>query len=177
MNNDLPVVAVSTHVCKVVTGDAVETWTRQGWKLLRVLDTTQARQVQDQVPLCVASGGGGYVSQGVSTSHLVVSEPRFLLEEDPSNSLALATADVAKSAKTASDTQAGFAEVKNALAASATTIRGLQAELARAHADNPKIIAGWNESTATLRKLKEDMAKIRIAVGDLKVKEILDGKA
>jgi len=158
-------------VAKVVEGSEVEMLTRQGWRIAKVLPESFATSVPESIPLVCA--GQSYPTQASGTRAISVSTTRFLMFEDERSQLAKMAQLAAVHAVTHGETVRALEQAKRELKDSVAAHAKAQ-EVAERHGADIIRERGEKFEAKKQRDLMErDIAKIRSAVGELKMKEIL----
>lgn len=160
-----------TVVMKVVEAYEVETYTMLGWRLSEVLSESYVESFSESVPMVLP--GQSFVSNSVATKGFLVAKNRFLMTMDGSSVLAgmnekLVAADKrvaeAKAAQEAAEKKAEEwkRDSNNLLRGHETYVR-----------ENKILAEKLERAEKSNHTMEEDIGKIRKAVGELKMKEIL----
>lgn len=165
------------RVTKIVVHAAVEQLTREGWQLDRILDRHSICVAQLATPLVIPGHGSNQYGPGssgyIDTNHKreeshVVSDPLFVLTKDLDvldRETAL-SGDLEKARK-------DLAADKAAL----TQLHGSYDNVLRNNTDLTASVASGIERERDLRgritRLEEDIGKLRVAIGNDRMREIL----
>jgi len=159
-------------VAKVVEAADVEMLTRQGWRIAKILPETGVAMMSESVPFMAP--GMSYPTSGSGTRAVPVSTTRFLMFEDEKSQLA-------KMAQLAAVHEVTMREQRERLAAADKALKEQAAAYAkmceqeRATATTLSLRGAEVFDIRKQRDLMErDIAKIRKAVGELRMKEILE---
>lgn len=158
-------------VLRVAEGSELEGLTMQGWRMLQVLPESREIVSREEVPLVLP--GQNYPTTYSGTRAQVVQQHRFLMLKEERTVLAEAQARFdalhAESLKTA-----------HALLEAEKKVKEQTAQWQRICEENKRYLeqtVAVREEVATMRgqrdKMEKDIAKVRAAVGELKMKEIL----
>jgi len=179
---------------RVVHGHELEGLTRRGWKVVETLVETELQSVMepasDSEMDAVKRQYGGYVPQGqtyydgmmnvpigMRRRQIAVQITKFLVGEPLESALEglVSENEAVRAAKYAAE---------NAKATAEAATKKAQEELARMTTSHEACTAARNdwekrahENAARHRKLECDIGKLRVALGDLRMKEILEGSA
>lgn len=161
-------------VVKVVDEMQVEPLTRAGWRLEEVLKEQHIETFEESTPIASGSTSGGtYVSNYTGKKGFVVSKVRYLMKQDGNKALAEMDAKLKEAEQISWNAQHGRQDAEKkaeALDIEAKQLRNTQENLmGRITAQQDQL----NKAQGANRKLESDIAKIRSAVGELKMKEIL----
>jgi hypothetical protein len=158
-------------VYKVVGPYEVEKHTMDGWALDKVLGHSYADKVQCQTPVAVQVPDNCYggITQHPRDEVVQVHEPLFLLVKDieiiqKELFLTQEVADVRKRMEVLQVERDRWE----------LTAKNLQADLGVSKESNKIARERWDEHSAKAQKLERDIAKLRVALGDLRMKEILE---
>lgn len=158
-------------VYKVVGPYEVEKFTMDGWALDKVLGHSYADKVQCQRPVATEAPQGCYggVSQYPYEEVIQVHEPMFLLtkEIEVIQKEQLLTDEVGDLKKKLELKQK---ERDQWMATSERSQREMLSSEAAARVSREH----WDEFATKAQKLERDLAKLRVALGDLRMKEILE---
>ena len=162
---------MSRGVAKVVEANDVEYLTREGWRIAKVLPESRMELANEQVPLMPP--GQSYPTQASGTRGLVVGFHRFLMFFDEKSALA-------KFATEAKQRHIELCDMRTALTAAQSDLKLQTAEAKKAEtlraaatAENASLSQRYYDERKLKQKMEEDIAKIRKAVGEMKMKEIL----
>jgi len=158
-------------VAKVVEGSEVEMLTRQGWRIAKVLPESFATSVPESIPVVCA--GQSYPTQASGTRAISVSTTRFLMFEDEKSQLAKMAQLAAVKEVSLNKAQSDLQEVQKALKEQVAAYQKV-CENEKRLAETLSLRGAEVFEVKKQRDLMErDIAKIRAAVGELKMKEIL----
>lgn len=157
-------------VYKVVSYTEVEKFTMDGWELDKVLGRSYATSMSCQTPVSVAVPDGCYgnVNTHLRDEPVQVHEPLFLLTKDldvVQKEMALATQ--------LSEVTGRVKELEEGREQRKKRFDALGADLKSSKEETAKFIKERDNRSAVARKLEDDIGKIRTALGDLRMKEIL----
>lgn len=157
-------------VHKVVSSQEVESLSRQGWYIVEIRQQDRIENVSEQVALPT---NNGYPTQFNNSRSVVVSEPKFVMAQDGSSVLLETSAKLSAAEFKTRDLQLALSD----LATKVTAMEKKTAELTASLQRSEESVTSSRENYYAERKLKakmeEDIAKIRNAIGELKMKEIL----
>ena len=162
-----------TH--KVVRAPEVESLTSAGWRIVRVMETA--------VPIRYTVKGaeqGNQANGWINTPAEVLEEigtvPVFLVAQDRDTEMATLREQLQKS-------QESEESAKHSAASGAAFVKKLSADCAQEKTGHDAAMASLAEARAQLQKSREharkveaDIGKLRSALGELRMKEILDPK-
>jgi len=162
-----------TH--KVVHAHEVEFLTSVGWRIVRVMETT--------VPIKYTVKGaeqGNQANGWINTQAQVLEEvgtvPVFLVAQHHDTEMATLREQLQKS-------QESEEAAKHSAASGAAFVKKLSADCAQEKTGHAATKASLNETCEQLRKSREyarkveaDIGKLRSALGELRMKEILESK-
>lgn len=158
-------------VSKVVNAHEVEGLTTAGWRLDEVFQESYVESFSEQVPMIVP--GQSYPTTYSGTKGFVVTKNLFLMKKDGSALVSEAHEVLEQAFAHEKTLQSQLAEVQDTarvllgkFEVSETARIGLAKERDRARQD-------FEAERALALKMEGDIAKIRNAVGALKMKEIL----
>ena len=158
-------------VYKVVGPYEVEKHTMDGWALDKVLGHSYADKVQCQTPVSsqVPDNCYGGITQHPRDEVVQVHEPMFLLVKDleliqKETMLTDEVADLKKKLELKQKERDQWEK----------TSEKLQREVESNKDANAIARSRWDEYQAKAQKLERDIAKLRVALGDLRMKEILE---
>lgn len=158
-------------VVKVAFDYEVEQLTRQGWRLREVLQETAVESFNESVQMLVP--GNTYPQSFSQTKGFPVTKNRYLMVQDGNKALAEMQAKLDEQQTIVSNAQNMQAEAEKKAAALVKEIEAL-------NYSNGNLIRNAGDTNGQLskskelnRKLEGDIAKIRNAIGELKMKEIL----
>lgn len=163
-------------VYRVCHSHELETLTRQGWQFEKELVEMDHEPACDQIAVFVPySGGGGHVDSRSVTKVMPVRRVSFLLKRDEDSLLVKALEDVkrlealnsdhVRAIKKGADELVGMKQKFDELTNSAQYEAKMRDEL------NER----YEKMCSTKSKLETDISKIRRAIGDKQMKEILEG--
>ena len=166
----------TTGETMVVTGEQVQEYTREGWRLVFVVQEICRFAVLRQVPYTEAEIQS-YASYRGQTKSVSMDEvgtvTRYVLERDEASALSVAQQALVDAQRQHGDQQEQItvltrkaAEDEPALHKAAARISDLETRLSTGSADNQRL-------NASNRKLERDLGRVREAVGALRMKEIL----
>jgi hypothetical protein len=158
-------------VLRVAEGSELESLTTQGWRMLQVLPESREIVSREEVPLVLP--GQNYPTTYSGTRAQVVQQHRFLMLKEERTVLAEAQARFdAVTADNQKKTAALLEAEKKA--------KEQAAQWQRICEENKRYLeqtVALREEVATMRgqrdKMEKDIGKVRAAVGELKMKEIL----
>ena len=167
-----------TKVYKVVGAHELEKWTSVGWRLEKLVTDQRIEERMDSIPLVVpysGGGGGGVQMQCVARSH-TVALTLFLLCKEEGTYIEQLQADYADLGVQLKAGMEEYSALTKELA-----IRTKELELKTTlYASTSEILTQANRNHTVTKelnqKLEKDIAKIRTAVGDLRMQEILGAK-
>ena len=158
-------------VQKVVGPLEVENYTLQGWRVADIIQEQVVESVFETVPLVLP--GQNYTTNASGTKGFLVTKNLFVMVKDGSSLLVEANERVVAAEKRASDIANQLIEADK----KAVEWKKEANNLLNAHgvyASENKALSERLESERKLKtKMENDIAKIRQAVGELKMKEIL----
>lgn len=158
-------------VYKVVTYADVERHTMDGWELDKVLGRSYATSMScnTPVPVQVPDNCYGSVSNSLRDEPVQVHEPLFLLfkDYDTLSKEKLLEEHIKKDVLE-------LADLKKRIEQWELTAKNLQREVEVSKESTQVACTKRDEQTVLARKLEGDIAKLRIALGDLRMKEILN---
>ena len=158
-------------VARVVEAADVEMLTRQGWRIAKILPESRIEYGCETVPLVVP--GQGYATQASGTRALTVSTTRFLMFEDEKSQLGKMAQLAAVKEVSLNKAQSDLQEVQKALKEQVAAYQKV-CENEKRLAETLSLRGAEVFEVKKQRDLMErDIAKIRAAVGELKMKEIL----
>jgi hypothetical protein len=179
---------------RVVHGHELDLLTRRGWKVVETLIETELQDVlepaSDAEMEAVKRQYGGYIPQGntyydgtrnipvgMRRRQVAVQVTKFLVGESLESALEELVSQLealravnAKNAQATTEAEAATKKAQEELARMTTSH-----EACSAARDNWEKRA--HENAARQRKLEGDIGKLRVALGDLRMKEILEGSA
>lgn len=160
------------EVVKVVGENEVERLTSQGWSLREVLQETGVESFNEQVPMLTP--GNTYPSTFSATRGFVVTKNRYVMVQDDSKVLAQMQAQLDEKEKIVSNARQMQVEAEKKAEewrkqyAGSLDANGVYArENERFRTENQNLFK-------SNQKMERDIAKIRSAIGELKMKEILE---
>jgi hypothetical protein len=160
-----------TEVMKVVEAHDVETYSMLGWRLVEVLPETYVDAFSESVPMLLP--GQNFVTNNFATKGFLVSKNRFLMATNGSSILAGMNEKLADAEKRIAEAKAVQQEAEK----KAEEWKKEANNLMRGHEtyvrENKILVEKLDRSEKSNHKMEEDIGKIRSAVGDLKMKEIL----
>lgn len=158
-------------VARVVEGHEVEQLTREGWRIARVLPESKMELACESVPLM--GPGMNYPTNGQGTRGLVVGFHRFLMFKDEKSL-------IAEHAHEVKDLRSDVDHFRRSSEDALHNLKLREEELQKLKKYQESLEKTQNaafDEASTERKAKQkmeqDIAKIRKAVGELKMKEIL----
>jgi len=161
----------------IVPGERLMDLTQSGWELVEILHQTRVEIGVEQVPL---SNPGGYPTSMQGQRSHVVSYTQFLLGQTP----------LSESIRFLSDTKY---QAERDLAAANGKVRELTEEMKRSKLSYDRDMkeemerteraekqwTSWEAKTkeqqAISQRMENDLGKVRKALGDLRMKEIIEG--
>jgi hypothetical protein len=160
-------------VFKVVAYGDVERFTMDGWELDKVLSRSYADRLQCSTPVATQAPDGCYgsVSNSFRDEPIQVQEPLFLLfkDFDTLSKEKLLEDRVKKDVLELDD-------LKKRTEQWEMTAKNLQREVEGSKAVAAIAREKWDQQSALAQKLEAHISKLRIAIGDLRMKEIIDAK-
>jgi septal ring factor EnvC (AmiA/AmiB activator) len=158
-------------VVKVVNAPEVEALTKEGWQLDDVLQESVVEPFNESVPFLPT--GQTYTVNGSGTRGFLVTKNLFLLKKDGSTVMAevyelLKQADQAKH-----DLANRLVEAEKKTAEAVKEVANVKRQVANSVAHGSSLAEQLTTAKKTNQKMENDIAKIRQAVGELKMKEIL----
>lgn len=158
-------------VSKVVNAHEVESLTLQGWRVTEVIQENFVESFNESVPFCPA--GSNYIQNGCGTKGFLVTKNLFLMTKDGSTLIAEANDRVAAAEARGHDLATKLIEADKKTAEwkqeANNLLRGHETYVSE-NGDLKKRVHQLHQSNL---KMENDIAKIRNAVGELKMKEIL----
>lgn len=156
---------------KVVEWPEVEAYSREGWQLARVVPESRVEHASESVPFLIP--GQSYPTMGSGTKSHTVSTARYVLFKDEQSAIAQLHAEAKKQYVELRDTQQKLAEQELAFKELfKTSLKLTESEkTSKTIAENCEVQA--REDRIKIHKMEQDLAKLRNAFGELKVKEIL----
>ena len=160
---------------KVVEADELQLATESGWTLLESFDEVQAESCFGQEPRQVPDTSSGYVNDTVSTQRFMsVTTRKFLLGMEEDCILAVKAAEIATLEADISALRETMTEVETLK----DKFEGEFNKVKKILDQQQDCLDKERETNRILdkkcRRMEEDLGKLRVAIGDLQFKEILD---
>lgn len=169
---------------RVVDAGTLHELTREGWLLLAVLEHEELVPVDEPIPVPEAQfertkNGGSYSGTSPVTwrKQVLVRSQRFLVRQPVDAALADAQKRLADANDLLSLIQAtkhGLANEKHVLT---EKLADYDQRLTKSNQDYNRVHGMYQNAADRSRALEGDIGKIRTAIGDLRMREILEGKA
>jgi hypothetical protein len=156
---------------KVVDGAEVEFLTRQGWYLQEILQETHVESFSEQVPF--VTHGSTYVQNASATKGFLVTKNKFVMVQGKSGTIQELERQLAEAQRGQYNAQA---ECRKAEETAKGALEALKREQEISTGRFEQVNASYavrRELEETKRKMENDIAKIRAAIGDIRMKEIL----
>jgi hypothetical protein len=157
-----------TH--KVVEAQDLEWHTTSGWKLEEVLRETRAEKHMESVPFMQS---GGYVSRESQDKVMAVAVTRFLVSRRPDDPLMQKTQEAQHLNDALRNARLEVESAQNNIKAKDKELALAQKSLETANASVESYRTQYYAEQKLKQKMETDIAKVRQAVGELKMKEIL----
>ena len=156
---------------QVVDGHELGHYTVTGWRVVKVLEESELATCSEQVPL--PSGGGNYPVTLTGTRGFTIQKSRFLIFLDEHSALKEAHASREMALAELKETAQRLSEMDKAQKATDAKALKLEMENKRLETENARIAGQSADNRRLKEKMETDIGKIRAAVGDLRMKEIL----
>jgi hypothetical protein len=158
-------------VSKVVNAHEVEGLTMNGWRLDDVLQESSVECFNESTPLVVP--GQSYPTTYNGTKGFVVTKNLFVMKKDGSAIVAEAEEALAQTEKARKNFADRTIEAEKKTVEAQKEVATLKSELATSAAFARQLSTQLVTERDLKQKMENDIAKIRQAVGELKMKEIL----
>jgi hypothetical protein len=158
-------------VTKVVGAYDVENYTLQGWRLEDVLQESHVESFSESVPLVVP--GQSYPTTYNGTKGFVVTKNLFVMTKDGSTLITEANARVEAAEVRSRDLANKLIEADKKTATFEKDVAKLKADYERQITETNRWVERHTVERDAKVKMEKDISKIRNAVGELKMKEIL----
>jgi len=163
-------------VTVVVDENRVEDYSTRGFRLIEIVHTDMVEEIEEKTKDDENGYGNSYGTKvHTVTKGVVLRKPRFVMVMDGSEALAEKQGEVHFLEKAAHDLRSERDDFEKKVTDLDGEVKGLEADkrrLATTIADKLKEITAERTSK---RKLEEDIGKLRTALGDLRMKEIIGG--
>lgn len=163
-----------TGLLRVVRANELTNLTERGWKLKQVLDETEIQHADEYVYVPDPRYGGQGIQQKTSAKPVVLSTHRYLVELDEGSTLAQAAEAAEQSrARQVAEQNRAFnleKELKQTQETLKEQVKEFQ-DLSKWHAQLKQELQG---EYSQRRKMEVDIGKLRTAIGDLRMREILE---
>jgi restriction endonuclease len=157
----------------VVSAQEVETRSRQGWRVQEVLKGSRIDTADDGVAF-PPNNFQSCPSYGTVTRSHVVEELQFLMVQDETAYVADLRKEIEQLRIEASNTQANLNSAQETLKNTKFALEEAQHRVRTAQEDSAIYRKLSEELTTSNRKMEYDIAKIRVAVGERQMKDILN---
>lgn len=158
-----------SYVVKVVNEHEVESLTRSGWRIREILPWQHVEPFSETASPLV----NGFPQTTYATKGFLVSTNKFVMEHNADSALAEMSEKLAKLEAEHAALQSAYANAGKDLFAAQETVRGLNNRIGYLTNDLDGARVDFQKERERNRKMENDIAKIRQAVGELKMKEIL----
>lgn len=156
---------------QVVDETNVEYRSMEGWSLVKIVAETHIEYGAESVPLVVP--GQSYTTQGSGSRSHTVQKNRYVMFKDEKSAIAQLNAEAKQQYIELRDTQTKVAEQEKAIRemlVAYTKLTEQEKQHAVAEANSAEQA---RKNRDMIYKMEKDIAKIRAAIGELKMKEIL----
>ena len=166
-------------VVKTVSAEQLERATYEGWRVIQTIEVEDARTVYEHdmaiaVPAADPNRYGGDPSRRPKVERtVVVKTMMFLVGKDESSAVGLLTSQLRQAHRELADAQGNERLAKSHLGVAEKALNEAKKDIEERTEFVIQLRKQNEQREERLRKMEQDMAKIRHAVGDLKVKEIL----
>lgn len=158
-------------VVKIVNEHEVEMLTRSGWRLREVLQETSIEPFGETVQMMVP--GNSYPSSFNQTRGFNVVKNRYLMVQDGSKALAELSDKLRETENITNNACAQRDEAHRLVGERDKEIARLKQDVQHITDTNSRNYKQYTEQKTLNQKMETDIAKIRSAIGELKMKEIL----
>lgn len=156
---------------KVVDAKDVESLTLQGWRIDRTLEESYVEPFHETTPFAVP--GQTYTMSGSGTKGFLVTRIRFLMTLDELSATAQLRVQMEQAEQLASSARKMQTDAEEALKKQQAEVLRLEGLNTRAERENTRLSESYNDAQKMKIKMENDISKIRTAIGDLKMKEII----
>lgn len=167
-----------TGILKTIDGNLLEKFTKEGWVVVDSFDEQIVVQgwgtAPRKIPQPMAPGYNAPPTETVETrTPLAVLKKQFVVQQRPESELARLNAELAEARQrhVTAETLAAQAEASKVALAEETSARRL--ELSQSQAQVGMLRRAQSEDCARLQHMERDLGKLKQALGDLRMREIL----
>lgn len=158
----------------VVEENHVESFSSRGFRLLEIVFTDLLEEVEEK--MMEQENGNSYGSKSrTGTKSVVVRRPRFVMVQNGNGALADKQADLDESLRQVHELRKDRDNFEIKAADLENKMKGLEADKRRLASTIEDKLKEITAERTSKRKIEEDIGKIRTAIGDLKMKEIIGG--
>jgi len=154
------------HVYQVCGGDQLYQLTAQGWRLVHIITERGVMMVSDTVPIVA----NGYQQSATAQRNIECTHIKYLLEMDEASVLKKFNEEWNEQATKLAAATKRAGEMQELYAKQCTVTNQMEMERNVAKAK----ITATEELQTRARKMETDLGKIRLAIGDLRMREIVE---
>jgi hypothetical protein len=162
-------------VTVVVDESRVEDYSTRGFRLIEIVHTDNIEDVEERTTKDDGNGYGTTLTTHCMTKSVVVRKPRFVMILDGDGALAEKQEEVQYLEKVVKELQAERDDFKLKVVDFDGKVKGLESDRRRFVNTIEDRGRELDTERASKRKLEDDIGKLRTALGDLRMKEIIGG--
>lgn len=164
-------------IVKTVEQHELESHTMQGWRLIAVLQEQRVELAQRQEVNPHPNNGNNYQYNSIINLNApqVVTRSVYLLGLDEHSSMSKVNNELHRCQAERSHVASKLIDLNEKYKETERKLANLTKTHQQVCGDNDAMVRGRAEQAAAIRKYEGDIAKIRAAIGELKMKEIIGG--